>query len=127
MSPLTPEDIGILAEWWMKQGATLATKYLPPLGFCLWENDEMMVASFLCEMELEGGKGGIISWTIVNPDHMASALRVSDQLLKDIISYSKEEGFIALSCTSNSRLLAKTYKDNGFEIAHDSTTQYILT
>jgi hypothetical protein len=123
---LQPEDVGIMSEWWEKRGLALNWKFLPELGFGIWENQDLMCGAFLCEMDLNGGKGGLISWTIVNPDHMASALRVVNLLLGEIIAYASTNKFVALMGTTTSRLLAKTYKDNGFQLGDQNTNQYLL-
>lgn len=123
---LTPEDVGVMSEWWEMKGMPLQNAFLPELGFGVWEHDELMTGAFLCEMILSGGKGGLISWTIVNPDHMMSALRVVNKLLSEIVEYAVSNGFIALMGITNSRLLAKTYKDNGFVLGDENTNQYLL-
>jgi len=123
---LEPEDIGIMSEWWESRGQILPSSILPSLGFCIWEEEELMCGAFLCEMKLRDGKGGLISWTIVNPDHMASALRVVNLLLAEITEYAQNNGFIALMGSTTSRLLAKTYTDNSFKIGDKKTDQFVL-
>ena len=123
----TPEDISIMDEWWIRRGSIMVDRYLPSLAFCVWEDDVMKAGAFLCEMELNGGKGGLISWTIVNPDFMSSALRVVNKLLKEIEDYAVDNNFIALIGTTTSRLLERTYLTNGFELGDTNTNQYIIT
>lgn len=123
---MQPEDIGIIAEWWASHGVSLVEDILPSLGFCQWENDELMSACFLCSMPLKGGFGGLVSWTIVNPDHMASALRTVNNLLAEVKRYAKERNFVALMGTTSSRLLAKTYLDSGFCLGDVGVNQYMI-
>jgi hypothetical protein len=123
---MQPEDIGIIAEWWETHGVKLVEDILPTLGFCQWEHDELLSACFLCSMPLRGGPGGLVSWTIVNPDHMASALRTVNELLEEVKAYAKERKFVALMGTTNSRLLAKTYEDSGFSLGDVGVNQYMI-
>ncbi len=116
-----------MAEWWELLGAPLDDRLLPPLAFSVWENDILKAGCFLCVFELGGGKGGLISWTIINPDITGRALRVSDKLISDVITYSRENGIILLSGWTSARLLKKSYANNACGKGDENTTQYILT
>ena len=123
---MQPEDISIISEWWSRYGTPLVEDILPSVGFCVWENDELMSACFLCTMPLRGGYGGLVSWTIVNPDHMLAGVRVVNKLLKEVVEYAKKRDFIALMGTTSSRLLAKTYLDSGFQVGDVGINQYMI-
>lgn len=124
---MQPEDVSVLSEWWSDYGMPLDERILPKKGFCYWEHDELYAGCFLCEMKLNGGWGGLISWTIVSPDHQLGGVRAVNRLLKEVKEYAKANGFIALMGSTTSRLLEKTYVDSGFCLGDALTNQYLIT
>ena len=122
---ITDEDINTMDEWWGLKGASLPRKVLPELGFVV-RDDELLCGCFLCEMELAGGIGGLISHTITNPNRPHAAMKSVNKMLENIREYAIENGYIVLMGMTSSRLLAKTYTDNNFQIGDTELTQFIL-
>jgi hypothetical protein len=112
-------------EWWRLLGSSLPRSILPELGFAV-RDDELLCGCFVCEMELAGGLGELISHTSTNPNRQHAAMRAVNQMLEEIRVYAVQNGFIALMGMTSSRLLAKTYTDNNFQQGDTGLTQYIL-
>ena len=123
---MQPEDISILSEWWERLGTTLNERYLPPLGFVNWGNDDLLCGCFVYVFDVGDGKAGLVSHTITNPDRPLRALSSVDQMLKEIREWGSRNGLIHLMGFTKSRLLAKTYTNNGFQLAEENTNLFIL-
>ena len=115
-----------MREWWDKKGAPLASRVLPPLGFCHWEDDDLLCGCFLYVFEIEVGKAGLISHTISNPDRPLKALSSINAMLLEIREWGCSNGVLHLMGFTNSRLLAKTYMDNHFQLAEANTNLFVL-
>ena len=115
-----------MREWWGKKGVELASRILPPLGFCQWEDDDLLCGCFVYVFEVEGGKAGLVSHTITNPDRSFRALSSVNNMLLEIREWSVLNGLIHLMGFTTSRLLAKTYTDNNFLLAEPNTNLFIL-
>jgi hypothetical protein len=123
---LQPEDISILSEWWGKLGAPLNERYLPPLSFGVWGNDDLLCGCFLYVFDVGGGKAGLVSHTITNPDRPLRALSSVNTMLREIRVWGERSGLIHLMGFTKSRLLAKSYEDNEFQLVDEKMNLFVL-
>lgn len=123
---LEPKDIDTMREWWAEKGAPLISEILPPLGFCEQEGDELMCGCFLYIFDIEGGKAGLVSHTITNPKRPLVALKSVNAMLLSVRLWCGSNDIIHLMGFTRSRLLAKSYTDNDFQLAESNTNLFIL-
>lgn len=124
----TQEDQQELGKWWESIGAPWYPSILPELCFVQRDDYGLLCGCWLCEMELNAGLGGLISHTITNPNRQTRSLESVNQMLKEVKQYSIDNGFIVLMGMTQSRLLEKTYLDNGFFVGDTgmNTFTYVL-
>ncbi len=115
-------DIPIVQEWWDQRGTPLPSEILPKLAFGSWDGDILACAAFLHLLPAEGGKIGWITWTCSNPDYPLKSFKGINCMLEYIKEYGRENGVIAIMCSTYIDSLKRLYRSHGF--AGEDTTLF---
>lgn len=122
--PYTPEQHGILSEWWSAHGWTpVHPSLLPANGYIIWEGLQPLASGFLY---LTDSKFCVMEWVLSNPksDRIERG-KALDLLLDSLLQCAKDNGNKMIFSSIKHPKLLERYKAHGFLATDEQMTSMI--